>query len=166
MLRYDLKGTLIQRITVVEGVGGLVAGGDAIWVIKDRTNKLARLEPGATDLTDWASLPSSAGSLRYAGGYLWLTLDTEDAVARVAAENGNLRTATAGHSPAQTVLAGGHLFVSSRNDNTVVVLDPETLKAVGEPIEVGYNPYALAADERSVWVTGLGDNTLTRIDYR
>ena len=42
----------------------------------------------------------------------------------------------------------------------------DTLKAVGPPIEVGFNPYALAADERSVWVTGLGDNTLTRIDYR
>ena len=64
------------------------------------------------------------------------------------------------------MLAGGHLFVSSRNDNTVVVLDPKTLKPVGEPIEVGFNPYAMVADERSVWVTGLGDNTLTRIDYR
>ena len=50
----------------------------------------------------------------------------------------------------------GHLFVASRNDNTVVVLDPKTLKPVGEPIEVGFNPYALAADERSVWVTGAG----------
>ena len=166
MLRYDLGGHLIQTITVPEGVGGLVTGGGAIWVIKDRTNKLARLKPGATVLTDWASLPSAATSLRYAGGYLWVTLDGEDAIARVDAETGNLRTATAGHSPAQSVLAGGHLFVSSRNDNTVVVLDPKTLKPAGEPIDVGFNPYALAADERSVWVTGLGDNTLTRIDYR
>ncbi len=63
------------------------------------------------------------------------------------------------------MLAGGHLFVSSRNDNTLVVLDPKTLKPAGEPIDVGFNPYALAADERSVWVTGLGDNTLTRIDF-
>ena len=166
VLRYDLRGTLIQAITVPEGVGGLVTGGDAIWVIKDRTNKVARLTPGDTKLVDWASLPSPVASVRYAGGALWVTLDGEDAIARVDAKTGNQRTAAAGHSPAQTVLAGGHLFVSSRNDNTVVVLDPNTLKPVGPPIEVGFNPYALVADERSVWVTGLGDNTLTRIDYR
>jgi outer membrane protein assembly factor BamB len=166
VLRYDLAGHLIQTIAVPEGVGALVTGGGAIWVVKDRTNKLARLKPGATALSDWASLPSAATSVRYAGGYLWVTLDDEDAIARVDAETGNLRTATAGHSPAQSVLAGGHLFVSSRNDNTLVVLDPKTLKPAGEPIDVGFNPYALTADERSVWVTGLGDNTLTRIDYR
>jgi streptogramin lyase len=166
ILRYDLAGHLLQTITVPEGVGGLVAGDGALWAVKARTNKLAKLKPGATALTDWASLPSPAVSVRFQGGYVWITLDGEDAIARVDPETGNLRTAAAGHSPAQCVLAGGHLFVASRNDNTVVVLDPETLKPDGEPIEVGFNPYALAADERSVWVTGLGDNSLTRIDYR
>ena len=39
---------------------------------------------------------------------------------------GNLRTAAAGHSPAQSVVADGHLLVASRNDNTVVVLDPKS----------------------------------------
>jgi YVTN family beta-propeller protein len=63
-------------------------------------------------------------------------------------------------------VAGGRLFVANRNDNTVLVFDPATLKRIGKPIEVGFNPYAMVADERSVWVTGLGDNTLTRIDYR
>ncbi|MEA2479501.1 MAG: hypothetical protein QOJ07_1423, partial [Thermoleophilaceae bacterium] len=166
LLRYDLAGHLIQTITVNEGVGGLVAGGGAIWVIKARTDKLARLLPGQTVLTDWAALPAPAAAIRYEDGALWVTLDDEDAVARIAADGGNLRTGAAGHSPAQSVLAGGHLFVASRNDNTVVVLDPKTFKPVGEPIEVGFNPYAMAADQRSVWVTGLGDNTLTRIDYR
>ena len=165
LLHYDLAGHLMQTITVNEGIGGLVAGDGAIWVIKARTDKLARLKAGQTVLTDWAALPAPAAAIAYDDGALWVTLDDEDAVARVAADGGNLRTAAAGHSPAQSVVAGGHLFVASRNDNTVVVLDPKTLKPVGEPIDVGFNPYAMAADERSVWVTGLGDNTLTRIDY-
>jgi YVTN family beta-propeller protein len=166
LLHYDLAGHLIQTLTVLEGVGGLVSGGDAIWVIKDRTNKVAKLKPGATALTDWSALPAPAASVDYAGGALWIALDGDDAIARVDVRTGNQKTAAAGRSPAQTALAGGHLFVASRNDNTVVVLDPETLKPVGEPIEVGFNPYAIVADDRSVWVTGLGDNTLTRIDYR
>jgi YVTN family beta-propeller protein len=166
LLHYDLAGHLIQTITVNEGIGALVSGGDAIWLVKERTNKLAKLKPGATALTDWAALPAPAASLLYAGGALWIALEGDDAIARVDARTGNMRTVAAGHSPAQSALAGGYLFVASRNDNTVVVIDPKRLKPVGEPIDVGFNPYALAADERSVWVTGLGDNTLTRIDYR
>jgi hypothetical protein len=33
---------------------------------------------------------------------------------------------------------------------------------VGVPL----NPYALTADDQAVWVTGLGNNTVTRIAYR
>ena len=51
------------------------------------------------------------------------------------------------------------MFVASRYDHTVLVLDPKTPEAGGEPLTVGLNPYALATDGRSVWVTGLGDNT-------
>jgi YVTN family beta-propeller protein len=161
---YDLAGHPIQTLTVNEGIGGLVVGGGATWVIKARTNKVARLRPGQTALADWAALPAPAAAMRYDDGAVWVSLDV-DAIARVMAEGGNLRTAAAGRSPAQSVLAGGHLFVASRNDDTVVVLDPKTLKPVGDPIAVGANPYAMVAGERSVWVTGLGDNTLTRIDY-
>ncbi|HEY6887707.1 MAG TPA: hypothetical protein VI300_08010, partial [Solirubrobacter sp.] len=161
---YDLAGHPIQTLTVNEGIGGLVVGGGATWVIKARTNKVARLLPGQTALADWAALPAPAAAMRYDDGAVWVTLD-EDAIARVMAEGGNLRTAAAGRSPAQSVLAGGHLFVASRNDDTVVVLDPRTLKPVGDPIAVGANPYAMVAGERSVWVTGLGDNTLTRIEF-
>jgi len=75
-------------------------------------------------------------------------------------------TAAAGHSPAQSVVAGGRLWIASRNDHSVVILDPKTLVPVAEPVHVGLNPYAITADDRSVWVTSLGENTLTRIDYR
>ena len=104
--------------------------------------------------------------MRYGAGVLWVTLEGEDAVARISADGRTMRTVAAGHAPSQAVVAGGHLFVANRNDNTVLVLDPDTLKRIGEPIDVGFNPFAMVADDRYVWVTGLGDNTLTRIDYR
>jgi YVTN family beta-propeller protein len=104
--------------------------------------------------------------LRYGNGFLWTTLEGEDAVARISADGRTMRTVAAGHAPSQSVVARGRLFVANRNDNTVLVFDPETLKPIGEPVDVGLNPFAMVADDRSVWVTGLGDNTLTRIDYR
>ena len=48
----------------------------------------------------------------------------------------------------------------------MLVLDPTTLEPTQDPIGVGVNPYAMVADEQSIWVTGLGDNTLTQIRYR
>ena len=46
------------------------------------------------------------------------------------------------------------------------MLEPEALRPAGAPIEVGLNPYGMATDGRSVWVTALADNSLTRIDPR
>ena len=47
-----------------------------------------------------------------------------------------------------------------------MVLDPDTLLEAMPPIRVGLNPYAMVADEHSVWVTLLGENMVTRIHYR
>ena len=54
--------------------------------------------------------------------------------------------------------------MASRNDNTVVVLDVETTEPASAALKVGLNPYALATDGDSVWVTRLATNTVTRID--
>ena len=34
------------------------------------------------------------------------------------------------------------------------------------PIRVGLNPVSMVADDRSIWVSGSSDNTLTKIRYR
>ncbi|WP_053225754.1 serine/threonine-protein kinase [Solirubrobacter soli] len=166
ILRYDHDGNLQQTIAVNDGVSGLAAGDGWIWVIKKATRRLARLAPGSSTLQDWTGLGSDTTTMRYADGALWITLAGDDAIARVGTDGRSLRTTAAGRSPAQSVLAGGRLYVASRNDNTVIVYDPDTLEPIGEPIHVGFNPYGLADDGKSVWVTGMGDNSLTRIDYR
>ena len=166
LLRYDHTGVLQQSLSVAEGIGGLVAARGAVWAIKARSRKVARLEPGATELVDWATLPAPAQTMRYGGGYLWVTYEGEDAIARIDVRTRRMATASAGKSPAQAVFAGGRVFVASRNDHSIITLDPKRMRRIGRAIGVGLNPFAMAADDRSVWVTGLADNTLTRIDYR
>ena len=164
LLRFDPRtGALEQQIGVREGIGGLAAGAGSIWVIKASTHKLARLRPGRDGLTDWASLSGAAETMRYGAGALWITLPGEDALTKVVARNGDVITAAAGRAPGQAVVAGDRVYVTSRNDHSVVVLDPDTLREAAAPIGVGLNPYAIAAAERDVWVTGLADDTLTRI---
>ena len=48
----------------------------------------------------------------------------------------------------------------------MVVLDPKSLQPVEDPIPVGFNPGAMVADDRSLWVVGMSDDSLMRIDYR
>ena len=164
LARYDPgSGALKQSIAVREGIGGIVAAAGVVWIVKDATNKVSRTTAGADHLTDWASLPGEVGSMSYGDGALWLTMPAEDAVAKVDVRTGRSVVGSAGRAPARAVVAGGRVFVASRNDHTVVVLEPEALRPQGDPIKVGLNPYGMATDGRSVWVTGLADNSLTRI---
>ena len=166
LARYTRSGTLKQSIAVPEGIGGIVAAGGLVWVVKAATNKVSRIKAGADQLTDWASLPGDIGSMSYGDGALWLTMPAEDAVAKVEVRTGRSVVGSAGRAPTRAVVAGGRVFVASRNDHTVVVLEPEALRPAGDPIKVGLNPSGMATDGRSVWVTGVADNSLTRIDPR
>jgi YVTN family beta-propeller protein len=167
VLRYDLEGgPARQPLSVREGVGGLLATPGTIWVVKRDTNKLARMKPDADALTDWATLPGRVMNLTYAEDDVWAVLEEQDTVVRVGADDGRVLQQAAGSDPTQALEVGGRVYVASRNTNSVHVLDPETLTPTQDPIGVGVNPYALVADDRSIWVTGLGDNTLTEIRYR
>ena len=47
LLRYDRRSrALRQSIAVREGIGGIVAAGGVVWVVKAATNKLSRIESG------------------------------------------------------------------------------------------------------------------------
>jgi DNA-binding beta-propeller fold protein YncE len=167
LLRYDrATGELAQTIMVPEGISALVAGDGDIWIVKAALHRLARLTPGSTTAENWLTLPGVPMTMRYGAGALWVTLRDDDTLVRVSLDDRNTATAGTGHDPMQAAVAGDHVYVSSRGDQAVDVLDRVRLKPVGEPIEVGLNPYAIAADRRYVWVTGLGDDTLTRIEQR
>ncbi len=124
------------------------------------------MKPDAKELTDWATLPGRVMSLSNAGPVVWTILEDQNTIVRVGARDGHLIQGPAGSDPTYSLEAGGRVYVASRNTNEVLVLDPSTLKPTHDPIGVGLNPYALVADEQSIWVTGLGDNSLTQIRYR
>lgn len=164
LLRYDrAAGRLEQTIPVPEGVGALAASPDTLWIVKRDTNRLARVV--GTALEDTVDAPGPVRSMRYGEGAMWLVLAQEDTIGRYAMDWRGPVTAAAGHAPTTALVAGGHLFVASRNDQSVLVLDPETLKPQTDPIPVPLNPIALAGADGDVWVTSL-TNAITRIEYR
>ena len=163
VLRYDLEsGDLLQRLDVREGVGGLLAAPGTIWVVKRDTNKLARMSPGATVLDDWATLPGRAMSLSYADPSVWVVLEDQDTIVRVGARDGQLRPG-AGGQRSHAFAPGGRARVRRQPQHQRRArARSEHAGAHAGPDRRRVNPYALVADEQSIWVTGLGDNTLTR----
>ena len=161
--RYDRDGNQLARFAFNAGVVVLAVSPDAAWVVEERTNRLVRIEPRTGKRENWATVHAPPVALHYGGGYVWAALRSDDVVDRVDAKTRSVVTAAAGQGPTQMVAVGDRLYVASRNDSTVVVLDMRTTQPAHAALPVKLNPYALATDGRSVWVTGLGENTVTRI---
>ena len=155
------------QIMVQEGVGAMASSSEGLWLVKRDTNQLARLDTETAQFTDVVAAPGPVRSMSFGADSLWMVLAEEDTVARYGIDGDGPFTAGAGRNPTTALVTGGFLFVAARNDQSVQVLDPESLRPVQDPIPVGVNPIALAASaDGAVWVTSLGDNTVTRIELR
>ena len=71
--------------------------------------------------------------------------------------------ATGRRSPSQLAYTAGRVFVACMNDQKLVVVDPKSLQRTGR-LDMPFNPFAVTADARHVWVAGLGEDTVTRVD--
>ena len=103
--------------------------------------------------------------LAYGGRRLWASVPDDDSVVRYDPRTRQNVRDDAVRSPAGLAVAGGRLFVANTTGHTTVVIDPESLEPVGDPLAVPLNPWAVAAGAGHVWVSGLGTGALTRIDY-
>jgi hypothetical protein len=162
---YDESGRLLRSVTIQPGVSSIALGGDALWVAALRVAKIVRIDPASGAKTNWARLVLAAYGLAYGGGYLWAGSPNDDAVYRVDPRvRDSAAWRSAGRRPEQLAYAAGRLFVASSNGQSLLVLDPRTLKPAHAPLPMPLDPFAVTADARHVWVTGIGENTVTRID--
>ena len=167
-LRPRGPGACCDRCTVAEGVGGRLAAAGALWVVRRDTGKLARLGPATRPRPTSRSLPAAGAvdALRRRRDLSWSTIDGDGLAERIDADG-------RGRSPAPPATARRR-----RSSPAAACTSPAATtrpcscstrrhaRAVGTPIDVGLNPVAMVADGRSIWVTVLGDNAVTRIDYR
>jgi sugar lactone lactonase YvrE len=167
VVRYSLAGHVLARLPMPRGVNAIAVGSGFVWVAERDFRDVLRIDPRTGKAVQWANLDAPASSLYSVDGHIWAMVRTADSITRLDPHHfsGTLTTA-AGHRPSQAVMAGGRLFVTSNTDHTVLQVDPRTTEPAARPLPVGHNPYAIAADERAVWVTGTSDNTVTRIAYR
>ncbi|WP_157591891.1 protein kinase domain-containing protein [Solirubrobacter soli] len=164
LTRLDRTGHVVRRWTFPHGIVALTAASHRLWIGERSPPTVQRFDPATGHTTLWGKLVAPAASLSPGAGYVWATLPTADDIAR-ADPRGGVATSAACHQPTRAVAAGGRIWIACDTDHTVTLFDPGSSKKVGA-VGVPLNPYALTADARSVWVTGVGENTLTQIAYR
>jgi Protein kinase domain len=163
VIHYDATGRPLWQRTIPHGVNAIVLGPQALWVAETLVPKLMRIDRLTGRASARTRLISEAGALAYGGGYVWASLPTDGSVARVNTRTDRSIPATAGERPSQLAYTAGRVFVACMNDQKLVVIDPKSLQRTGR-LDMPFNPFAVTADARHVWVAGLGEDTVTRVD--
>ena len=122
------------------------------------------MEPGgAPQPGAWLTHPAAA--LAFGAGRVWASIPDAASVARIHPRTDQVVTSEVGGRPQGLAVAGGRVFVAGNTSHRVAIVDPERMRRPARRLKVPANPYALTAGAGHVWVTGLGANTLTRLDY-
>jgi streptogramin lyase/predicted Ser/Thr protein kinase len=146
-----------------EGVGDITTGGGFVWVPNRRRARLSRIAPGSGDRMS-TRIGLGAHRVAYGAGQVWVTNYDDGTVTQNTRALDNAATvALSVRGPQDLVVAGGSVWVVSNLDDAVVRLDAEDGRAVGDPIEVGRNPFAIVAHGKRLWVTNLASASVTRL---
>ena len=165
MLHYGAEERRLAQYPLKAKITAIVLTLGSLWVAEYRQPDVKRIDTRTGRMRLGAQLTSVAGSLAAGGGYVFAGMPNEDTVARI--EPGHSHDPVyriAGKRPEQLTYARGRVYVASRYDGTLVVIDPKTMRPAQNPLTVRLNPFAVTSDRRHVWVTGLGDDTVTRVD--
>jgi streptogramin lyase len=166
LIRYDTRGSERWSVPLPLVPSAVTTGGGFVWVTLESDPRLLRIDPRTRTVTVRTMLAAPGSALSYGDGFLWVTMNAIDSIARVRPLRGAPVTTGVGHRPSQSVTARGRVYVAVITDHVVQLVNPRTARLAGVPVRVDLNPFAIAAGEGAVWVTGLGENTVTRIPYR
>lgn len=165
LLRYNSGGALLQEPEeFADGIAAIALGDGAAWVALANVQRIVRITPGESSrMGAWLAGPAAA--LAFGAGHLWASVPHNDSVARIDPDDRQAPATGVERDPSGLAVAGGRVFVASYTTHTVTVLDADRLRRRPVRVPVPLNPYAVAEGAGHVWVTGLGANTLTRLDY-
>jgi virginiamycin B lyase len=166
-LDWRTGGVLVRR-RLPGLVGPLAQDGKYLWALQTRPGALLRLDARTLAPTA-APLGLSRGrtlGLAVGSRYVWVTAADAGEVLRIDPTTRAIRRLRVGGFPAGVVVAGGSVWFADRQRGTVVRLEPRTLQAIGEPVNVGSDASWLAAAGGYVFTGNADRGTVTRIDAR
>jgi predicted Ser/Thr protein kinase/DNA-binding beta-propeller fold protein YncE len=163
LLHYDDGGALVGQQALPDDITALTVGRGRVWAGISGSRVISFDTQLRHRSRFW--LDDVPAHLAYGAGYVWASLRGDNAVSRWDPRTHRTNTTVAGHRPTELAVARGSVYVASYTDHRLVRLAAKTGEPVGAPIQMPDNPWAVTAGEGHVWVTGMGGNTLSRIDY-
>jgi streptogramin lyase/predicted Ser/Thr protein kinase len=146
-----------------EGIGDITVGGGYVWVPNRRRARVSRVTPSSGERTSTA-IGNGQHRVAYGAGQIWVTNYEDGTVTQNTRALDNRATNPLPvRGPQDVVVSNGSVWVVSNLDDQVVRLDPKTGKVEGEAIDVGRNPFAIAAHGKRLWVTNLASGSVTRL---
>jgi YVTN family beta-propeller protein len=158
------RRSIVARVAMPDGVQDLAVGAGAVWVLGRRTDTVTRVDV-RTGEKRVINVGKDPAGVAVGEGAVWVTNSGDDTVTRI--DQGSLvtRVIGVGDGPNRVATGGGAVWVANRNDSTLMRIDPETGRRVGDPVEVGANPFGLDVSGHQVWVTSPPDGTVQQIDF-
>ena len=168
IIRYDADGNRRRaRHLVPQGVRSIAIGDGAVWYTERRGRTSRAWTARRARRTLNVRMRESPYDVTYGMGFAWSTLREANTVERIDPKTARAISITGGHQPA----AGARRRrAPSTSLPTATTRSSASTRASGQrmtPVSVGLNPFALAADDDGrIWVTGVGDGTLSRVTWR
>jgi DNA-binding beta-propeller fold protein YncE len=157
--------TVVARLPVAEGINDIRAANGAVWVLGRHSPTLIKVSAATRQPIVRLSVGRHAERVDTAAGYVWVTEYGAHEVTRVDPKGPRLvRTDVPGRPYGLRARDDG-VWVACYGDQSVVRIDPRTGRMVGKPIRVGFNPVAVDVRGHSAWITSVGDNRLSRVDF-
>ena len=163
-------GRVLVRRHQQIGTGPMTIGDGELWAIQEKPTTLQELSP--TTLAPVApplmlSQTSNVFALTWGDGYVWATAGNAGDVLRIDPATRTITRAHVGGFPIGIILAGGSVWVIDNANNTVLRLNPTTLRPVGQPIHTpAGGAFYLGTTDGYVFVANETDGTITRIDAK
>jgi hypothetical protein len=145
--------------------GGIVAGGEGVWVTVDRgphDSRVARIDPATNEIVATVPVTGSPFEIAAGEGSVWVTGNSErggDVLHRIDPRTNRVVATTAFPRDSTSAMAAGKGAVWLVRSDSLARVDPETTEVVHTiPLEPGprrHNFDRLAVGHGAVWVLAL-----------
>jgi predicted Ser/Thr protein kinase len=164
-----------DRISVGEGASSLASGFNSVWVAKQSTSTLLRINARTRRRVPGGAIevgrPGRNVAVATGAGAVWVAVrnatpedHSPEAVVRIDPRTGRQRQITVERGVQDIAVGAGAVWVTNRFTSTVTRIRTSNGSTVAVP--VGALPRGIAVGEGAVWVAASGDDEITRINPR
>ena len=168
-------GDAEARISVGEGASSLAPGFNSVWVTKESTSTVLRINARTRRRVPGGAIeigrPGRNVAVATGAGAVWVGVrnatpedQSPESVVRIDPRTGEQRQISVERGVQDLAVGAGAVWVTNRFSSTVTRISTRSGRAVR--VAVGAVPRGIAVGEGAVWVAASGDDEITRINPR